>query len=283
MAYCDISKAHTDIFEKDYPTSWGVELHAKNNDGSVTLHADRSESSVDTSAKVKHHCSYTGAVFSTAIHSSGDAKIDVEVKDKLPKGLSLDFGYHFPKEHVGKFAVEYNHESFNVKGKAHHDFNAKKTQGSLCALFTHKEYSAGGAAHFDTTGLTEGSFGGRYKNDRIVASGRLHHKEKKLKADAGVVFHLQQDRGDVAGQVDYDIEKKEALVHVGFSRTLDDGAWKAKISSDAVAAVSYTHNWNKTTKVTTAVEFDVLDPSKAKAGVHLKYSDEAAVISSVSK
>jgi len=283
MAYCDISKVHKDLFEKDFPTSWGVELHAKNKDASFTLHADRKESSVDTSAKVKHHCSYIGGDVSTIIASSGDAKVEVELSDKLPKGAKFGLEYNFPKEHIAKAHVEYDHESFNVKGKVNHDFNAKKTHGSACALFTHKEYSAGGAAHFDTTGLTEASFGARYKNDRIVGAARLHHKNKKLTADAGIVFHLQQDLGDIAGQVDYDIEKKDAVVHVGFSRTLSDGAWKAKVNSNAVASVSYTHHLNKTTKVTTAVEFDVLDPSKAKAGVHLKYSDEAAVISSVSK
>jgi len=272
--YCDISKAYSDVFEKDFPTSWGVELNTSNDCSTATLSATKKEASVETSIKVKHHCKNTGADCTTTLNSSGDAKLEVSFSEKLPKGLKVDLGFDFPKNRVGHFTTEFNNDNFNGKFLVHHDLGSHKTNGAACALFTHNEFSVGGSGHFDLgTGLTSASFGGRHKRENAISSIRLHHKENKLSVDGGVLYHLKNDKGDVAGSIKYDVDKKETLVQIAFSRTLDDASWKAKINSDALAAVSYTHNWSKTTKVTTAVEFNALDPSKAKAGVQIKYSD----------
>jgi len=273
MSFCDISKAHTDVFENDFPSDWGVEFTASGEISTVTLNAVRTDA-VATSIKVKHICSRLGGDVTTSLASSGDAKVEVSLKDKLPKGLKIDIGAEFPKTRIGHFTGEWNNEHADVKVSVNHDLQAKKTDGAVCALFTHNQFSAGGAAYLELgTGLTSASFGARYKNDQHATTARIHHKDKKLTADVGVLYHLQENKGDVAGQVLYDVDKKEAVVQIGFSRTLDDASWKAKVGSDAIAAFTYTHNWNKTTKVTTAVEFNVLDPSKAKAGVQVKYSD----------
>jgi hypothetical protein len=271
-SFCDISKAHTDVLEKDFPTTWGVEAVANNGKHGVTVSASRTDDGVCASIKPKHRCDW--GEFTTTVGSCGLARVEVSVTDKLPKGTKLDVTAEWPKNPSGKLAVEYNADKFNVKAHVNHEVEAKKTTGAACALFTHKEWSAGGSAHFEVgTGLTCASFGGRYKNDRAVSALRLHHKDKKLSADFGILYHLQNAGEDVAAQVKHDVEKKETSVQVAFSRTLSDASWKAKIGSDSVAAVSYTHNWNKNTKITSAVQFNVTDPAQSKVGVQVKYTD----------
>jgi len=274
-SFCDISKAHTDLLEKDFPTSWGLELAASSGQHSVTLNADRTDTGISTSIKPKHHINRLGADATVTLKSSGDVKIDLAFAEKLPTGTKLDVTWHHEAPHQRSVRVggEYNADRFNAKAHVHHQIEAKKTTGGACALFTHNEWSAGGSAHFAVgTGLTSASFGARYRNDRFVSAVRAHHKDKKLSADFGLVYHLKNE-GDVVARAKHDFDTKNTSVQVGIARKLDDGAWKAKIGSDAVVAVSYTHNYNKNTKVTSAVEFNVNDPSKAKAGVQIKYSD----------
>jgi len=275
-SFCDISKAHNDILDKDFPTNWGVELAASHGQHNVTLTADRTDSGIATSIKPKHHIDKLGADATVTLKSSGDVKVELAFTDKLPKGTKLDLAWSHEnlKKQSVRVGGEYNANNFNGKAHVHHEIDSKKTTGGGCVLFTHNEWSLGGATHFASgTGFTSAAFGARFRNDHIATALRAHHKDKKLSGDFGVVYHLNSNDGDIVGKLSHDVDKKETVVHVGFARKLDDGAWKARIGSDAVAAVSYTHNWNKNTKITTAVEFNVTDPSKAKAGVQLKYSD----------
>jgi len=271
-SFCDLSKAHADVFSKDFPENWGFELSASSNQHSVILSAKRTDTGVETSVKPKHRINRLGADVTSTLVSTGDLNVEFSFVDKLPKGLKVDIGADFPKQHVGHLGLEYDVDRFNAKAKLDHDFDAKKTTGAVCTLFTRNEWSVGGATHFAVgTGLTSATFGGRYRNDRLIAAATAHHENKKLTTEFGLLYHL--NKGDIAGQVNYDVDAKAATIHVGFARQLDDASWKIKVGSDSSAALSYTHNWNKNTKVTSAVSFDVTDPSKAKAGVQVKYSD----------
>jgi len=275
-SFCDISKAHTDLLEKDFPTHWGVELTASHGNHNVTLTADRTDAGIATSIKPKHHIDQLGADATVTLQSSGDVKVELSFAEKLPKGAKLDLTWNHDadKSRSVRIGGEYNADNFNTKAHVHHQIDAKKTTGGACLLFTRNQWSAGGVSHFAIgSGLTSAAFGIRHKNDRAVSALRLHHKEKKLSADFGLVWHLDSTNGDIVGQIKHDFDKKDTAVQIGYARKFDDGAWKAKIGSDAVAAVSYTHNWTKNTKVTTAVEFNVTDPSKAKAGVQIKFAD----------
>jgi len=277
MAFADISKTHNDFFSENFHSGWSGELVSTGTTkNSLTVTAKKDGPTTTATFKPKWTLSKYNTEIKAAVDTAGNSKIELINSDKLVDGLKLTGTADAGKKEVGA-SVEFNKDKINFKTSVASPWSKeRKVDANISLLYSHNDHwSVGGAVDLqlaDRAKLTSTAVGFRHTTAHVTASLVASKRGDSENVTGGFVHHLSSTEGDLAAKFNYDVGTREAIVAVGLSRVCKEHTWKTKISSTGRAGVSHSHNWNAKTRVTTSVDFDALNPSDHRFGVHVKFS-----------